>query len=54
MGYTVTEKPTEANEKRSLASWTYKITGPKRETIESFWAYLLATETIDGYEITEN
>jgi len=31
----------------------YNITGPKRESIESFWNYLKSTGVIERYEIAE-
>ena len=47
MGY----KITEVQDKK--ATRVYNITGPKKETINSFWAYLVATGTIESYEIAE-
>ena len=31
----------------------YTITGPQRETVESFWKYLVDTKVVDSYEIEE-
>lgn len=34
-------------------SRTYNISGPKLETVQSFWEYLKATNRIESYEIKQ-
>lgn len=45
-------KVTELQDKKTTR--VYNITGPKRESVESFWEWLKAREIIQGYEITES
>lgn len=45
-------KITEVQDKDTTR--VYNITGPKRETVESFWEWLKAQGTIESYEIVEN
>jgi hypothetical protein len=45
-------KITEVQDKKTTR--VYNITGPKRETIESFWEYLVARNVIESYELTES
>lgn len=32
---------------------TYNISGPRIETVKSFWEYLKAQEVIESYEVRE-
>jgi len=47
MGYTVTE----VVDKKTTR--TYNLSGPKFETIDSFWKSLVASEVIESYKIEE-
>ena len=47
MNYQVTEGQTKDTTR------VYNITGPKRESVESFWEWLKAQGVIEGYEIAE-
>jgi len=33
---------------------TYNIKGPRKETVESFWNWLVANRVIESYKITEH
>lgn len=46
----MTYKVTEVQSKDKTRE--YFITGPRLETVESFWAYLVDNNTIESYTIT--
>lgn len=46
MGYKVTEVQSKDKTRE------YFISGPRLETVESFWAWLVETGTIESYTIT--
>lgn len=51
--YRVIEKPKKKDEKRPFATWTYEMKNLKRESVESFWDYLVEQGVIESYEIEE-
>jgi hypothetical protein len=42
---------TEIQDKKTTR--TYNLSGPRVETVQSFWEYLKANEVIESYEIRE-
>ena len=46
----MTYKVTEVQSKDKTRE--YRIAGPRLETVESFWAWLVETGTIESYTIT--
>jgi len=49
-GKKMTYKVTEVQSKDKTRE--YRIAGPRLETVESFWAWLVETGTIESYTIT--
>lgn len=43
----------KVTEKQGKITRKYDIIGPSRETVDSFWQYLVESEVIDSYKIEE-